>query len=389
MEILMKREIGSHFHWDSGFFRKIYDSIKDSKTQTYNLKLTNSPNELLVSSGRQAIIVALYDIEIINSSRNINSKKIALLPSYTCYSVIDPFLRMGYQVYFYSVNEDMSVKASEINALIKEFCPSVMLFHPYFGFQTIEFDENIAQDNLFIIHDNTHSWLSKISYPFVDYTVCSLRKWGALPDGAYVTKENGNFCYDVLDQTDVELVEKTIEAYQKKELYLKGKLANKEDFLSIFVDASELLKSRNNVYKMEERSKIALRFQYQEIEETKRIRRSNFNVLKSYHKWEEFGQLLFDQIDVDTVPLYFPFRVNVMKREKLQKYLATRSIYCPVIWPKPKNINVKLLTKNAIATTMLQNELLCIPIDQRYSNSDMEEILTQLNNYLSLFGHKQ
>ena len=77
-----------------------------------------------------------------------------------------------------------------------------------------------------------------------------------------------------------------------------------------------------------------------------------------------------------SVPLYLPVYVK-NDRKVLQEYLARNNIYCPIIWPKPPQIEIK----NDDIVDYMYKHMLCFPIDQRYGNEEMKKISDVLITY--------
>ena len=76
---------------------------------------------------------------------------------------------------------------------------------------------------------------------------------------------------------------------------------------------------------------------------------------------------------VTNAPLYFP--IYVKDRPGIQKQLAQKHIYAPVLWP----VNTReILIDETIE--YLFDHLLAIPCDQRYDEKDMEKIISVLND---------
>ena len=80
---------------------------------------------------------------------------------------------------------------------------------------------------------------------------------------------------------------------------------------------------------------------------------------------------IFKELPIDVVPLYMP--VFVRHRDEVQSYLADNAVYAPVVWPKADCCPLV-----CSAADELYDNLLCIPIDQRYDTDDMNRILNIL-----------
>ena len=106
-------------------------------------------------------------------------------------------------------------------------------------------------------------------------------------------------------------------------------------------------------------------------ENLKRKRRENFRLLEEFLKGPI--QKVFT-LGSKEVPLYYP--IVVKDRASLQKHLVSNAIYAPVVWPKDEIQPVQCDG----AENAYQN-LLCIPIDQRYDTDDMNRVVETINGF--------
>ena len=120
----MHREIGSNFWIDR------YKSLPEEEIILDYLGIPIKDVAFL-STGRSAISYVLEHIE--SKTRNL----VALLPQFTCYTVIEPFLAAGYEVYYYEVNKQLECNITDLQKSVERYGPSVILFHGYFGFNTL------------------------------------------------------------------------------------------------------------------------------------------------------------------------------------------------------------------------------------------------------------
>lgn len=361
------KEIGSHFHLSS-------EELNIINHLEFDLSFFNqSKQKLFLSSGRQAINLCLKDSQL---DQKKNVKKVALLPEYTCASVIQPFIDSGYSIVYYPVDIHLQLQISTINQLIQKHDVSVWLFHPYFGFESIIEDEPLHKQELTVIFDHTQSYGSQLDYAFWDYQVVSLRKWGPLIDGGLAIKKHSDFHEHPINSQDEHLVESMLVAFQNKDRYFKDQSFDKNIFLSDFTKAFKLFNQTQDFYEMSELSKKTfLWLELNQDDSWAYVKRfDNYKILAEF---EHLGKPLF-QLEKGNVPLYFPFYLTDISRELFQKELAKQNIYCPIIWPVPTNMNHSDLSKTLEA---LRQNLICIPIDQRYDSDDMmriKEAMTKL-----------
>jgi len=106
----MHREIGSNFWIDR------YKSLPEEEI------ILDYLGFLLKSSisidGRSAISYVLEHIE--SKTRNL----VALLPQFTCYTVIEPFLAAGYEVYYYEVNKQLECNITDLQKSVERYAPA-------------------------------------------------------------------------------------------------------------------------------------------------------------------------------------------------------------------------------------------------------------------------
>ena len=163
-------EIGSEFEWDS--------ELREKKNK--NIKFPEVEDDVLTFSGRTSIELIL---------NNLQKAKMAMLPSYCCESILQPFRKAGIEICFYEVNYDGKLT---INLDILDEA-NILFWCNYFGY-------NIEMPNIFefkqrggiVIEDITHSFFSEHSYhKQSDFLVASIRKWLPVLCGGYCARIKG------------------------------------------------------------------------------------------------------------------------------------------------------------------------------------------------------
>src|SRR5699024_210390 len=99
-------------------------------------------------NGRGAINHLLNELKI--------SNRTVYLPSYLCESVIQPFEEHNYSVYFYDINDDLTI---DIESISFEKSVGIFFVLSYFGFNTHENFREIRgkfNKSTVIIEDTTH-----------------------------------------------------------------------------------------------------------------------------------------------------------------------------------------------------------------------------------------
>lgn len=345
-----KLEIGSEF-W-------LEQNGNNSEVPPFTVNETMDIKYLM--NGRGAINYLLNELKI--------SNRTVYLPSYLCESVIQPFEEHNYSVYFYDINDDLTI---DIESISFEKSVGIFFVLSYFGFNTHENFREIRgkfNKSTVIIEDTTHSLFSDTVNIESDYKIASIRKWLGTPSGGFVAGRN-------LSDNKLDANEKFIslrkDALLMKSEYMNSKLTTKH-FLNIFSEAEELIDVDAGSYKMDDESmKIINSYNYEKL---KKRRIDNYNYLLSNISNEKI-EIIFPNLTSDIVPMFFP--IYSEKRDELRKYLISKQIYCPIHWPVPELLdNIEDFNSKNIYKSILS-----IPCDQRYSEFDMNRIVEVINEW--------
>lgn len=364
----MLSEIGSNF-WINPEDK--FEYIQEFTPQIFGVKGTDF---CFLSTCRSAISLAIEMIEL----RNPGGLKIAVVPSFTCETVIQPFLEFGYSLKPYDINAELGIDKQEFLRFIKQSKASVLIIHRYFGLDTMKDMEGVIQEirdlGICIIEDRTQCLYSDIKTLNADFFVASMRKWNGIPDGGFLVCKDGRIEGKPLD-VDKELELAKIDAGYAKYNYLFKHIGEKRDFLEKFRKAEDILDKQAGRYKISPFS-YAMQANF-DIGGLKQKRRNNYLTLIYTLSKVKGIEIIFNGLPDEAVPLYFP--IMVKRRRDIQRRLCERGIYAPIIWPKSD-----LLPNVSDNANRLYRDMLCIPIDQRYGEDDMNRIadaLTEVNGY--------
>lgn len=205
-------------------------------------------NTIYLSTGRSCIREILSKLYV--------AEKRAIVPAFTCESVVEPFIEAGYTIQPYSVNEDLTVDLSKLKQQIGDLKPTVILFHRYFGFDTCkEIEKYITQPGIITIEDETQFMFSEPRQTWTDYQIGSIRKWGAFPDGAYL-KSN----HQVIEQPkkeDADFIELEEKAMTMKQAFL-SKESTDTSYLQAFDEGRKYIDEQKNTYSISGKTNHAL-----------------------------------------------------------------------------------------------------------------------------------
>lgn len=328
-------EIGSEFHSEKkGFGQGLRFPIQGE----------------LVFSGRTAIEVVLKEIP---------KAKRALLPSYCCDSMIQPFRNAGIEVEFYPVYYDngLIIEAKDPKKV------DIFLWCDYFGFGVPMPD--LSEFSGVIIEDITHSFFSTHAYHAQsDFFVASLRKWEPINCGGYCASISGNLNHSPVAYPPQGFIEKKTNAMSLKKEYLSDlDIKKKSLFLSMFRESNHWLADNYSGLLIDNWSRDYLSAVDMEKQRAIRIRNAKF-----LYRELRGAQFLFNEEDMDC-PLFVP--ILLQNRDEVKRILTENLIYCPVHWPKPEGVESNLYG--------IELSIIC---DQRYNESDMERIVSVLNPLL-------
>lgn len=311
----------------------------------------------LTFSGRTSIETVL---------RNEPQIKKALLPSYCCDSMIEPFRRAGIEMHFFPVWFDDGLK---IDIKIRDDIDCV-LWCNYFGFKQYMPDFRMFIDRGgVLIEDITHSFYSEVQYnKQSNYLVASLRKWEPVNCGGYCAAVSEKLIYKPENEPPISFVTEKRQAMEKKTLYLQGNNdIEKSGFLADFERSNSWIKENYSGLLIDKESEQYLRFADQRFE--KKQRKSNAKYLYQRIKTNKNIDFLFDESKIDC-PLFVPIVIHNGLRDVIRKELIIRDIYCPIHWPHPR----------AYCESNLYDMELSLICDQRYAEKDMEVIVSTLND---------
>lgn len=315
-----------------------------------------------IRTGREALMYA---------SCNCKSGKeaVILCPAYCCWSMTAPFEFTGWSVVYYRLNEDLTIDENYLNSLLHGCRPDAILTMNFYG--SADTRAAIAKvkafdDKITVIEDFSHCTFSldKIFNEQVDYYVTSIRKSIGVCDGALVmSKKPTNKNYIGIEAPDFGTLRKGAQKMKGRYAFSKS-LDDKDVFLSELRQGEEMIDKLDGVHPISEISERMIASI--NGEEIVFARRENMK-----HLWK----LLNEKIEMipglersfDGAPFSLPILVD--NRDVVQKQLALRGVYAPVLWPiDEKAINI------CEVSAYVSDHMLSIPIDQRYNYDDIEDI---------------
>ena len=324
--------------------------------------LSHDRDGIYVLSGRTAIDLIIQDILKTRKIRNV------YMPAWCCDSMLAPFVARGIDIKFYDISLAESADTAEILCDFCDFRENIFYVTNYFGYENtlpIETVKKFKEKGAIILYDSTHSFLMEDD-PYLalaDYSFASIRKWMGVIGGAVV--------YGVKDcqLKPCSYLACKEEAMRMKKAFIEGDGSiDKQTFLNLYSEYGHHLAEDYQNYEMDD-----LSYALYKTEDLSAIRRKRRENAKYLHDHLNLNFLC--HLSDNAVPLFVPvFFETTERRNAVRKKLIEAQIYCPIHWPKPALIPADF-EANKIYDTELS--LIC---DQRYDLTDMERMVTLINN---------
>ena len=298
------------------------------------------------------------DAIALNSGRNAfeyvllsNKYKKVYIPYFTCDVLLQTLLRNNIAYDFYTINERL-----EPVFYFEELQPmEAFLYTNYFCLKD-NYILNITSRYSNIIIDNAQSFFSKPQNG-AD-TFYSPRKFFGLPDGGYV------YCKKHLE-IDLEEDKKSID----RMAHLLNRLAfDAEMGYEDFKRNDESLNGQPILRMSQLTKKLLANIDYDAV---KKRRADNFELLHNELKKSNKLSILIDDLNV-TAPFVYPYWVNNGK--DLRKRLQSKRIFTAIYWQNVLTSKVENSTE-----VDLVNNVVHLPIDQRYNKKEIERIIACIN----------
>lgn len=294
---------------------------------------------------------------------------VILCPAYCCWSMTAPFEFTGWTIVYYRLKEDLTIDENYLNSLLHGCRPDAILTMNFYG--SADTREAIAKvknfnDNITVIEDFSHCTfcLDKIFNEQVDYYVTSIRKSIGVCDGALVlSKQPTNRKYIDAEAPDFGTLR--LCAQKRKSRYAFSKSFDEKDmFLSELRHGEEMIDKLGSVHPISDVSeKMIASINGEEIAYA---RRENMK-----HLWSLLqGKVkMIPGLEKSFFGAPFSLPILVDDRDVIQKQLAQKGVYAPVLWPIKEEARIV-----CEVSAYVSDHMLSIPIDQRYNYDDIEDI---------------
>lgn len=297
---------------------------------------------ILLNTGRNSLEYIL---------RSIDHVKCLYIPYYTCEVVLEPLNKLGIPFTFYHINLDFEIIDPPI---LKQ--GEYIVVNNYYGIKDNYVIELSKYYDSQMIVDATQSYFM----PIIENTKMffSLRKYIGVPDGgvAYGVSNQLLSSYEIDDSSErIEHLhirkEQGAEAgyakYQENEKKLDNKpILRMSDFTSNMINKIDYTSIKNK-------------------------RRENFCHLHQH--LQTLNKITIPDINYFACPMVYPLCVE--SAINMRTELIKNKIFVAKYWP-----NVEQWAGENALETWMANNILPLPIDQRYGEEDMNRIIKTIKN---------
>jgi dTDP-4-amino-4,6-dideoxygalactose transaminase len=334
--------------------RLIHYKIQDSPNPIWFMKGKRNDYFKKVTKtfmGRDALSLLLYNI----------SKKSVLLPAYICKEVSSEFIKYGYEIHYYDINDDFTIDINLIKKKIIDENIDVFYYVIYFGFFSMY--NSLAQQvkkeipNTFIIEDRAHYLSNQFDFNNCDAYIFSFRKALPIAEGGGLATQ-----FDM----EIEYKDKILANILPFAMFIKKLIFGYSDKIT-----------RSSIIKDDiSKSVKPISFLSDRIIRNTNYEKEYFLRRELYTKW--VNKLIkasiepsFLNLDKYDIPLGCPIRIN--DAAKLQSKLEEKGYYLKRHWPLSED-----LKPIAPSSFELSKNIITLPIYKGINEKDQDEIIKNI-----------
>lgn len=290
------------------------------------------------------------------------SPSLIKIPAYTCNAVIDCIkkLKIPFEIYFL----DENLLPKDILLGNNEW----IIVNNYFGIIQNLISQLDIDTSKIIVDNSQLNFFTDIK----DSTYLSFyspRKFFGLPDGGLINRKliNLDEYRDLPHSFSYSRIRHLLESIEK----------GKEFSYSKYLE-SEMSINKDTVAKMSKLTQVIIESYDLDFISTKR----NFNFNFLHENLKDYNQLSYIiNLTSPKGALCYPFLFREIRNiKKIKAEFIKNKIFIPTYWPGVEN---RILSKHIIEFNLLNN-LLCIPIDQNISKTDISKMLKIMFKILNL-----
>ncbi len=316
-------EIGCHFKFEKIFGNHYHDT------------------DLLLSSGRNCLRYIIKERKILT----------LFLPYFLCESLSEVAISEKVNIIYYHIDDNfmpINIDSSVLND------STYLYIVNYYGMFTRNIKKLVEFYN-YVIIDNTHAFFDR-DYLNAD-VIYNYRKYFGVPDGACIVSPDLNFNHKYLKGESRDKVMEMISRDETGDYF----------HYPTFAEADKYFRGEELRYMSNFTENYLHALNYNKIYEQ---RLNNYGILN-----ESLSK--YNRIDVPLQNITYMYPLYVSDGVELRKFLQDNNIYSLRLWAN--------VDWNGANSTEIEkaNNMVLLPIDQRYSDKEMEYISDTVNKYYS------
>lgn len=269
------------------------------------------------------------------------------IPYYTCEVMLQPLLKLNINYEFYHINKEFEPVNLPVLGNNEAF-----LYTNYFGLKQNCVKKLSKYYGTHLIVDNSQAFFDA-PIPNID-TIYSARKFFGVPDGAYL-----------YTNCKLDLVLEQDKSYMRMQHLLQRIDEGAESAYVFFKQNDDSLDNQPIKIMSKLTEKLLSNIDYRHV---KKMRIKNYQTLYSVLSSSNKLNLSLKE---GNVPMIYPFYVN---DSSLRKRLIEEKIFVAKYWP-----NVfQWCQKDSLEYDLAEN-IIPLPVDQRYNKNEMQIILKNIN----------
>ena len=281
------------------------------------------------------------------------------LPSYLCSVIVEAIRRSGSAVRFYAI--DANLRIPHEDWLHEVRAGDLVVFIDYFGFnEWSNCGAEAMRRGAWIVEDACQAMLNEQFCQHSHYVICSPRKFFGLPDGGVLLAHAGARLPGC--ELPPPPAEWWLEAFAASQLRAEfDRHGGDRKWFELFSKTDPA--GPTEPFGMSELSALLLNHRI-DCAEAARRRRGNYRFLAA----ELRDLAMFPDLPSGVVPLGFPVRLR--DRDRVRHAMFRAEIYPPVHWPIAGVVPTDFKASHQLAA-----EIMTLPCDQRYTETEMSRML--------------
>lgn len=274
------------------------------------------------------------------------------IPYYTCDVVLKPFQKLGIAYEFYHINLQLEI-AEDIELRENE----ALLYTNYYGLKQRYAEQLAEKYRKHLIIDNTQAFYARPIDGIDTFYTC--RKFFGVSDGAYL----------YTDANPIEGLSRS-SSYDRMAHIIKRIDLSPEDGFEDFHHNDESLADAEIMLMSRFTERVMQSIDYQKAATRRRL-----NYMQLHDHLGSNNQLHL-RLELDAVPMVYPYLTN---NKELRTFLIKNKVFPAKYWP-----NVDEWCFSDTIEYRFANNMVPLPVDQRYGEEEMSYIISKIHEYEQL-----